>query len=71
MSGRKATFISETQMPILTKDGDGEINTEWKNVGISLEMLPVVLDDGTIHITVTPALLPSWENNGWEKYLLL
>lgn len=54
MSGRKATFISETQMPILTKDGDGEINTEWKNVGISLEMLPVVLDDGTIHITVTP-----------------
>jgi len=54
MSGRKATFISETQMPILTKDGDGEINTEWKNVGISLEMLPVVLDDGSIYITVTP-----------------
>jgi len=54
MSGRKATFVSETQMPILTKDGDGEINTEWKNVGISLEMLPVVLDDGEIHITVTP-----------------
>jgi len=54
MSGRKATFVSETQMPILTKDGDGEINTEWKNVGISLEMLPVVLDDGSIYITVTP-----------------
>jgi type IV pilus assembly protein PilQ len=54
MSGRKATFVSETQMPIMTKDGDGEINTEWKNVGISLEMLPVVLDDGEIHITVTP-----------------
>ena len=53
MSGRKATFVSETQMPILTKDGDGEINTEWKNVGISAEMLPVVLDDGEIHITVT------------------
>jgi len=54
MSGRKANFVSETQMPILTRNGDGEINTEWKNVGISLEMLPVVLDDGEIHITVTP-----------------
>jgi len=54
MSGRKAAFVSETQMPILTKDSDGEINTEWKNVGISLEMLPVVLDDGTIYIKVTP-----------------
>ena len=54
MSGRKAAFVSETQMPILTKDSDGEINTEWKNVGISLEMLPIVLDDGTIHIKVTP-----------------
>ncbi len=54
MSGRKAAFVSETQMPILTKDSDGEIDTEWKNVGISLEMLPIVLDDGTIHIKVTP-----------------
>ena len=47
-------FRFETQMPILTKDSGGEINTEWKNVGISLEMLPIVLDDGTIHIKVTP-----------------
>lgn len=54
MSGRKATFVSETQMPILTKDSDKDINTEWKNVGVSLEMLPVVLDDGMIHMTVTP-----------------
>jgi len=50
MSGRKAAFVSETQMPILTKDSEDDINTEWKNVGISLEMLPVVLDDGTIYI---------------------
>lgn len=54
MSGRRAAFVSETQMPILTKDGDGEINTEWKNVGISLEILPTVLDDGVIYMKVTP-----------------
>lgn len=54
MSGRRAAFVSETQMPILTKDSEDDINTEWKNVGISLEMLPVVLDDGTIYLKVTP-----------------
>lgn len=54
MSGRRAAFVSETQMPILTKDGDGEINTEWKNVGISLEILPTVLDDGVIYMKVIP-----------------
>jgi len=54
MSGRKAMFVSETQMPILTKDSEDDINTEWKNIGISLEILPVVLDDGTIYMEVIP-----------------
>ena len=54
MSGRKAMFVSETQMPILTKDSEDDINTEWKNIGISLEILPVVLDDGTIYMDVIP-----------------
>lgn len=54
MSGRQAQFASETQVPILSKNSDGEVNTEWKNVGINLQILPVVLNDGTIHLKAAP-----------------
>jgi len=54
MSGRKALFASETQVPILSRNSDGDVNTEWKNVGINLEILPVVLDDGSIHLQTVP-----------------
>lgn len=54
MSGRKAMFASETQVPILSKNKDGDVNTEWKNVGINLEILPVVLGDGTIYLKTIP-----------------
>ena len=54
MSGRRAVFSSETQVPILTRNKDSEINTEWKNVGINLEILPVVLDDGSVHLSAIP-----------------
>lgn len=54
-SGRKASFASETQVPILTKDSDGDINTEWKNVGIGLDIQPVVLSKNSeINLKVTP-----------------
>lgn len=54
-SGRKASFASETQVPILTKDSDGDINTEWKNVGIGLDIQPVVLArNSEINLKVTP-----------------
>lgn len=54
MSGRKALFASETQVPILSRNSDGDVNTEWKNVGINLEILPVVLDDGSIYLQTVP-----------------
>lgn len=54
MSGRKAVFSSETQVPILSRNSDGDVNTEWKNVGINLEILPVVLDDGSVHLQAVP-----------------
>lgn len=54
ISGQAAEFASETQVPILSKDSDGDVNTEWKNVGISLVILPSKLEDGTIRLHVQP-----------------
>ena len=56
MSGYTAGFISETQVPILNKDSDGEIKTEYKNVGVNLDILPVVLDNDQIYLTVAPSV---------------
>lgn len=54
MSGRKALFASETQVPVFEKNSDGDISTDWKNVGVSLEILPVVMEDGSIHLVAAP-----------------
>jgi len=54
MSGYKAVFKSETEQPIPQKDSDGNWSVTWKDVGISLEMLPVVMGDGTIQMSVRP-----------------
>lgn len=54
MSGKVATFWSETQIPILNENKDGEVSTEYKNVGVKIDILPVVLDDNTITLNVRP-----------------
>lgn len=54
IAGQEANFSSETQVPILSKNKDGEVQTEWKNVGISLNILPSKMDDGTIRLQVSP-----------------
>lgn len=56
MSGHTAGFTSETQVPIMNKDSNGEIKTEYKNVGVNLNILPVVLEDNTIYLTVSPSV---------------
>jgi type II secretory pathway component GspD/PulD (secretin) len=54
MSGRKSYFTSETQEPIMSLNGDSEVRVDYKNVGISLEALATVLDDGSIYMKVSP-----------------
>jgi hypothetical protein len=54
MSGRKSFFTSETQEPIMSLNGDGEVRVEYKNVGISLESIATVLDDNSIYMKVIP-----------------
>jgi type II secretory pathway component GspD/PulD (secretin) len=54
MSGRKSYFTSETQEPIMSLNGDSEVRVDYKNVGISLEALATVLDDGSIYMKVIP-----------------
>lgn len=56
MSGHTAGFSSETQVPIMNKDADGEVDTEYKNVGINLDILPVVLNNDQIYLTVKPSV---------------
>ena len=56
MSGHTAGFSSETQVPIMNKDADGEVDTEYKNVGINLDILPIVLNNDQIYLTVKPSV---------------
>jgi type II secretory pathway component GspD/PulD (secretin) len=56
MSGRSANFQSTQEFPILTRNNDGDVTTEWKNVGITLEVMPSILDDNTIQMHVVPTV---------------
>ncbi|KAA6184698.1 type II and III secretion system protein family protein [Thiohalocapsa marina] len=52
LSGQQAEFLSGGQIPYQTVDDDGQVTTEFKNVGINLSFIPFVLDSGIISLKV-------------------
>lgn len=52
MTGQEARFLSGGEFPIPVAGRDGQINVTYKEFGIGLNFLPVVLDSGTINLTL-------------------
>jgi pilus assembly protein CpaC len=52
LSGQEAQFLSGGEFPIPVDTGDGSISVEFKEFGIGLRFLPVVLDTGRVSLKV-------------------
>jgi pilus assembly protein CpaC len=50
MTGRKARFLAGGEFPIPVPSGDGEVTIEFKEFGVGVEFLPLVLDSGKINL---------------------
>jgi pilus assembly protein CpaC len=55
MTGHEASFLAGGEFPIPVANRDG-VRVEFKDFGIALKFLPVVLDSGTISLTVNIAV---------------
>jgi pilus assembly protein CpaC len=58
MSGHEASFLAGGQFPVPVPQTSGgvtnSITVEFKNFGVQLAFLPMVLDDEVVRLTVTP-----------------
>ncbi|SEG52755.1 pilus assembly protein CpaC [Bryocella elongata] len=58
LSGKTARFLSGGEFPVpIVQGGTGNstaVSVQFKQYGVKVEFLPVVNDDGTIHLVVTP-----------------
>lgn len=52
LSGQEADFLSGGQFPVSTVDADGNTNTEWKDYGVQLKFVPLVLSSGLVSLKV-------------------
>lgn len=52
-SGESASFLAGGEIPIPTRNKDGDISVLWKHYGIILEVAPRVDARGTVHARVT------------------
>jgi pilus assembly protein CpaC len=53
LSGNEARFLAGQDVPIPTVDADGQTDIEFKEVGISLNFTPTVLDDDLINLELS------------------
>lgn len=54
LSGEEASFLAGGEVPITTSNGDGSVETSYKQYGIQLTFRPVVDKDGRITLTLSP-----------------
>ncbi|MBV0933493.1 type II and III secretion system protein family protein [Marinobacterium weihaiense] len=55
LTGQEAEFLSGGEFPVPVPDDDG-ITIEFKEFGVGLKFLPVVLDSGTINLSLNVAV---------------
>ena len=52
MTGESANFLAGGEFPIPVPQEDGVITIDYRSFGVSLSFVPVVLEDGRIHLRV-------------------
>jgi pilus assembly protein CpaC len=53
-SGQKASFLAGGEFPVPIEEDDGKVTVEFKQFGVRLDFVPVVLDHGLINLQVQP-----------------
>ncbi|WP_437202338.1 type II and III secretion system protein family protein [Planctomicrobium sp. SH664] len=53
-SGRPASMLSGGEFPILVPQSLGNVTIQYREFGVSMEMVPVVLGDGRLRLDVAP-----------------
>lgn len=52
LTGQPAQFLAGGEVPIPVPEGDGQVTIDYKDFGVGLNFLPVVLDSGVINLSV-------------------
>jgi len=52
LTGEPAQFLAGGEFPIPVPEGDGQVAIEYKEFGVGLGFLPVVLDSGSVNLKV-------------------
>ena len=53
-SGRPATVSSGGEFPVLVPQGLGTVSIEWRQFGVSLEAVPIILGGGRLRLELSP-----------------
>lgn len=53
-SGRPATLLSGGEFPVLVPQSLGTVSIEWRDFGVRMEAVPVVLGNGRVRLDVAP-----------------
>ncbi|MBZ9539058.1 type II and III secretion system protein family protein [Modicisalibacter tunisiensis] len=56
LTGQEATFLAGGEFPIPVPQGDGKVTIDYKDFGVGLNFVPVVLDSGVINLKVGVAV---------------
>lgn len=56
VSGETASFFAGLEIPVPSVSGQGNVTTEFRETGVSLNFTPVVLDESTISLQVEPTI---------------
>jgi pilus assembly protein CpaC len=51
-SGKKASFLSGGEVPIVTVSSTGQANIDWKKYGVSLDIEPTITKQGSIEASI-------------------
>lgn len=54
MSGRPANFHAGGEFPILVPQGFGTVSIEWRDFGVRMEAVPIVLGNGRVQLDIAP-----------------
>jgi len=66
LTGEQAYFNSGGQIAVRTTNGLGDVDTEFKDFGVSVTFLPVVLGSGLINLTIDAEVLELVNPNSLE-----
>jgi pilus assembly protein CpaC len=55
-SGRPANLLSGGEFPILVPQGVGTVSIQWREFGVRLEFVPIVLGGGNLRLEVAPEI---------------